>query len=397
MLLYYNFVTYYNYKYYFCLTYLKQIFLMKKIFTFLLFTAFCQTVFASAGVWRGSIDVALNGTTINYKSNAGTGTPLASANLGSLTSNSQTLTMNAPYLFSYKNSGCDVTGGSFQYRVYKVGAAAPAGTSVTFGFISNCGDANWRNSVSGCGSGSDQEWGSPSTSIDLKALAKAADPAGGSYEVQVKWTVSITNCGMTTSAEEGWITASFSATAAALPIVLSDLRLQKANNQNRLSWTTETEKNGSLFEIEKSVNGKSWAKLGEVVAKGNTTRRENYSFTDKNPAATNYYRLKMVDRDGSYEYSKIVSANNGKSTVVNLFPNPVQERLNINIESQDINEANIQVINMNGQVVLVSKNSIGRSNTPISIDANELQSGIYFIKITDENANVIGKEKFLKQ
>ena len=194
-----------------------------------------------------------------------------------------------------------------------------------------------------------------------------------------------------------WTEGNNSFSTTVLPITLSNLSVRNTNNQNQLSWTTETEKNGSLFEIEKSINGKSWAKLGEVASKGNTTRRENYFFTDENPNPTNYYRLKMVDRDGSYEYSKIVSANNGKSVAVNLFPNPVQERLNINIESQDINEVNIQVINMNGQVVLVSKNTIGRSNTPISIDANELQSGIYFIKITDENANVIGKEKFLKQ
>ena len=162
-------------------------------------------------------------------------------------------------------------------------------------------------------------------------------------------------------------------------------------------WTTESEKNASLFEIEKSINAKLWTNVGTISATGNTSQRKNYVFTDKNPSTQNYYRLKMIDRDGSFEYSKVVSVSNTALTTLTLYPNPVQERLNLNIEGENINEVNIQVINSCGQVVLVSKNTIGRSSAPISLDTNELQAGIYFIRVTNENTNVISEQKFMKQ
>ena len=341
---------------------------MKKIFTILFFTILCQTnIFATVDYFLKA--VAINGN--NYTGNT---------NIGSFAPNA--ITLQGAGGSTYQNGGDDVC---TPFVDYTVSGGGPTGT------------INMVYAGAGPGSG-DKVWANPAANVNISALAN------GTYTLTCNYRITGKGGGVTcfgsgndfTTGTLQTIVITFTINSA-LPISLSSFDGKKVNNQNQLSWTTETEKNGSLFEVEKSVNGKSWAKLGEVAAKGNTTRRENYSFTDKNPAATNYYRLKMVDRDGSYEYSKIVSANNGKSTVVNLFPNPVQERLNLNIESQDINEVNVQVINMNGQVVLVSNNTIGRSNTPISIDANELQSGIYFVKITDENANVIGKEKFLKQ
>ena len=343
---------------------------MKKIFTILLFTILCQTnIFATVDYFLKA--VAINGN--NYTGNT---------NIGSFAPNA--ITLQGVGGSTYQNGGDDVC---TPFVDYTVSGGGPTGTisMVYAGAGPNPGDKVWAN---------------PAANVNISALANGTYTLTCNYRITGKYggigCTSPDNSTLFTTGTLQTIVITFTINSA-LPISLSYFDAKKENNQNQLSWTTESEKNGSIFEIEKSVNGKSWAKLGEVTAKGNTTRRENYSFTDKNPAATNYYRLKMVDRDGSYEYSKIVSANNGKSAVINLFPNPVQERLNLNIESQDINEANIQVINMNGQVVLVSKNTIGRSNTPISIDVNELQSGIYFIKITDENANVIGKEKFLKR
>ena len=383
MLLYYNFVTYYNYKYYFCLTYLKQIFHMKKILLLLIsVVTYSNFLFADAGTFEYYLDTKYNGTPKTHGDYGG-GTNFDGSSLATAVNlNSDVLIIDLPGLKTWQNAdngGSNVSSAEMMYRIYKQGTTPGSFISQPLGFIAQ--------------NGNDKEW---NNGADINLLTGLTTT--GTYVVEVYFTGAGTGAG--TPVYRSNSGNNYKATfvvATPLPITLSNLSIRNTNNQNQLSWTTETEKNGSLFEIEKSVNGKSWAKLGEVTAKGNTTRRENYSFMDKNPSATNYYRLKMVDRDGSYEYSKIVSANNGKSTVMNLFPNPVQERLNLNIESQDINEVNIQVINMNGQVVLVSKNTIGRSNTPISIDANELQSGIYFIKITDENANVIGKEKFLKQ
>jgi Secretion system C-terminal sorting domain len=315
--------------------------------------------------------VAVN--TINYTS---------SANHGTVAPN--TLSLKGGGGSTYQNGGDDVCGA---FMDYTVSGGGPSG-SVTFVYA-------------GAGSGfGDKIWANPTTNVNISGLADGTYTLTCNYRVIGKFggvTCFGSGNDFTTGALGTPIVITFTI-ATPLPINLSLLDAKKYNDkQNLVSWTTESEKNGSLFEVEKSINGKSWAKIGEVNAAGTTARRENYSFVDKNPAAKNYYRLKMLDRDGSFDYSKIVSVNNGNSVIVSLYPNPVREALNLNIEGEQINEVTTQVINTCGQVVLVSRNTVGRSNGLISLDTNELQAGIYFIRVTDENANVIAKEKFLKQ
>jgi hypothetical protein len=323
-----------------------------------------------------TVDYFLKGVAVN------TTNYTSSANHGTVAPN--TLSLKGGGGSTYQNGGDDVCSA---FMDYTVSGGGPSG-SVVFvyaGAGSSAGDKIWAN---------------PTTNVNISGLADGTYTLTCNYRVIGKFgAVTCFGSGndFTTGALGAPIVITFTI-ATPLPINLSRLDAQKYNDkQNLVSWTTESEKNGSLFEVEKSVNGKSWIKIGEVNAVGITSRRENYSFMDKNPAAKNYYRLKMLDRDGSFEYSKIVSANNENFVAVTLYPNPVQGRLNLSIESNQINEANIQVINTCGQVVLVSKNVIDKTSNPITLDTNELQAGIYFVRVTDENANVIAKEKFLKQ
>jgi hypothetical protein len=363
-------VTDYFYKYYFHLTYLKQILRMKKILLLLVcILSLKSNVSASVGYFLKSVSV----NSSNYTS---------SANHGTVAPN--TLSLKGGGGSTFQNGGDDVC---TAFMDYAVSGGGPSG-SVTFAYV-------------GAGSSAgDKIWANPTTNVNISGLADGTYTLTCNYRVIGKFgNVTCFGSGndFTTGALGTPIVITFTIVTP-LPINLSFLDVKKYNDkQNLVSWTTESEKNSSLFEVEKSINGKSWVKIGEMNAAGTTTQRENYSFVDKNPAAKNYYRLKMLDRDGSFEYSKTVSLNNELSTSLTLYPNPIHDRLNLNIEGGNINEVNIQVINSCGQVVLISKNTVGRSSTIVSLDTNELQAGIYFIRITDENANVIAKEKFLKQ
>ncbi len=375
-LLYHNFVTYYFYKYYFYLTYLKQILPMKKILLLLvLFTPvflFAQNLNFNNHIPSTVFPYNPAGYSFAPSMLQGNGSAAGAPNSNIIAGKATDCFVN----FNFDTSGKSV------YMVYTTDGTNPTKTN---GIVVNASFSTYT-------APNDRLWKAVMPALVISTNVKYVFYASDG-SLSAGWG-RIAGSGLETSWTEGNIF--FSNTV--LPITLSSFDVRKNNEkQNQLSWTTESEKNASLFEIEKSVDGKSWIIIGTVNAVGITARRENYSFIDKNPTAKNYYRLKMIDRDGSSEYSKVVSVSNRISTILNLYPNPVKEQLSFNIEGGNINEANIQVINICGQVVLVSKNTIGRNATPISLDTNELQAGVYFIRITDENSNMVAQEKFLKQ
>lgn len=90
---------------------------------------------------------------------------------------------------------------------------------------------------------------------------------------------------------------------------------------NRSAWSTASEKRFSHFEVERSLDGRSFSLLGKVLGHSNPSGCLIY--LDQNNETTAYYRLKMVDMDGSSDYSKIVETTNDcRGKTVSIFPDP---------------------------------------------------------------------------
>lgn len=156
-----------------------------------------------------------------------------------------------------------------------------------------------------------------------------------------------------------------------LPITLTTFFTEVANNSIQLQWQTATELNNDYFEIQHSDGGMQWNTLATVKGAGNSSKVLDYNFTDYNPVlGINYYRLKQVDYNGDYTFSKIKSAVYTSNTTTLLFPNPVGEYLELNSSV-----ALIQIFNVSGKMVLESNAENGK------VDVSELSSGTYFIKI----------------
>ena len=113
-------------------------------------------------------------------------------------------------------------------------------------------------------------------------------------------------------------------------IRLDEFNVVNRGNTNDLSWKTATEEAGDRFEIERSVDGKNFDKIGAIDAKGSAP--SVYGFIDQSPlSGTNYYRLKFMNSDGSIFYSNIASANlsENKESAISVYPNPMTDKLNI--------------------------------------------------------------------
>ncbi len=175
--------------------------------------------------------------------------------------------------------------------------------------------------------------------------------------------------------------------ATSLPVTLTRFSAIKVNNDGMLTWQTASEKNSALFEIERSEStNDNWNTIGKTKAAGNSMALVNYKFIDTE--ITNslkgivYYRLKMIDLNGTFTYSEIrtIDLNSTNIDQVLLYPNPFNKQLTINIYSPIETKSKLEVTDLTGKIIAVETLQVQAGNNNYSLSAIEkLSPGIYFI------------------
>jgi hypothetical protein len=140
-----------------------------------------------------------------------------------------------------------------------------------------------------------------------------------------------------------------------------------------LSWLTQNEVNSDRFEIQKSINGVEFTAIGTVEAKGRSAAENDYRFIDaKVQQGVNYYRLKIIDKDGSFEYSAVVTIKVSEGIrSFSVYPNPVRDELQISSTSKTL----LQLIDANGKLVKKILVDIGNNKSGVS----NISNGIYYL------------------
>lgn len=159
-------------------------------------------------------------------------------------------------------------------------------------------------------------------------------------------------------------------------------------------WLTASENKFMHFEVERSRNGSDFQYVGTVKAVGNSTVLNSYSFEDNDPIdGTSYYRLKQVDIDGTFEYSKIVAVDRKISNELTIAPNPIIDWAKV--MSKDLKEAEFMVVNSNGQIIDFSRYDI--NDDAFMINLKNAPDGNYFlIKNEDGEKSIIRLSKISK-
>ena len=197
---------------------------------------------------------------------------------------------------------------------------------------------------------------------------------------------------------DDFATSTIEVIAGVLPLTLLSFNATLSNCQPILNWLTESEINSDRFEIERgNLRNSTWKSIGMVAAKGGGAAKTAYNFIDTdvdNAAEKILYRLKMIDKDGQYKYSKILPVLiNCKTKQVEVYPNPVKDgRLYVNLTGANgYTEATL--LSLTGQVIMkqVIKNGTNYLNISPGIAA-----GLYLLNIKDENG-VDKKTKVLIQ
>ncbi|PSL25143.1 T9SS type A sorting domain-containing protein [Dyadobacter jiangsuensis] len=159
-----------------------------------------------------------------------------------------------------------------------------------------------------------------------------------------------------------------------LPVTLVKFDARRMSNGNELTWKTTSETNNKGFEIERSADARTFEKIGFVDGSGDSKENQFYHFTDLNPLTIGYYRLKQLDYDGKFEYSKVIAVKAAKG-VIKMYPNPAQTELTV--EGAAENEL-VSVFTSTGAPVMKGAKLSGGK-----LDVKNLKEGIYTIKIGD--------------
>ena len=171
----------------------------------------------------------------------------------------------------------------------------------------------------------------------------------------------------------------------ALPIGLLYFRAVMNDGLADINWETTTEINSSQFEVQRSVNGTSFATVATILAAGNSSVPIYYNSVDKQPPyGTVYYRLKETDRDGNITYSMVVKLDNNTSALAKLYPNPAKYAVHIDIPAA-MQAKLIILYNMAGQAI--QQREVEETASGVDMNVSALAAGKYQILIISKNGD----------
>ncbi|HEX6432384.1 MAG TPA: T9SS type A sorting domain-containing protein, partial [Niastella sp.] len=177
---------------------------------------------------------------------------------------------------------------------------------------------------------------------------------------------------------------------AVLPIKLIHFAAGKINKDVQLKWEAAEATNFSHFEVERSIDGITFPVIGKIDLQQTSNSNTEYRFSDAGILNTTgsysvlYYRLKMVDKDGHVEYSKIITVivNENKARLISAYPDPFINEIFVKISVIRAGNVNVSLIDARGKLVKSLKLFLPPGENTISLSPPpHLQKGIYMLRV----------------
>ena len=178
-----------------------------------------------------------------------------------------------------------------------------------------------------------------------------------------------------------------------LPVELSSFSAVILENGIQLKWRTETEVSNYGFEVERALSNSQnliWEKIGFIEGHGNSNSPKDYSFIDMTVIVGKYsYRLKQIDTDGKFEYSKIIEIDLGSPMIYELsqnYPNPFNPSTTIRFSVSESSFINLSIFNSLGEKFEELVNEVKEQGVyTIEFNAEDLPSGTYYYKLQSDD------------
>lgn len=180
------------------------------------------------------------------------------------------------------------------------------------------------------------------------------------------------------------------APAAPLPVSLTNVAAYTKNAGVQIEWRLSSEMNMDKYVVERSANGIQFSAVGNVASTGNSSTSTTYNLFDATPLnGANFYRIKMIDKNGQAIYSKIVKVNVGiVKQSVTVFPNPVvNDYVEIQLNNLKAGDYTLRLSNASGQVIATKMISHAGGSASANIEMKQAAKGIYQLVISNNNEN----------
>lgn len=170
-----------------------------------------------------------------------------------------------------------------------------------------------------------------------------------------------------------------------LPINLLDFSaVQRGDRTVALDWKTAQEQNSHYIEVQRSGDGKTFLPIGQVAAAGNSQSPKDYSFVDRLPLPGNdLYRLKMVDLDGTFKYSKVLQIKAAVTNkAVEVFGNPFHDQIGLRVQATDADRLVLTLMDGTGRSCLRQSVNAQTGNNFINLYPSAgMAAGVYLLHI----------------
>ena len=165
---------------------------------------------------------------------------------------------------------------------------------------------------------------------------------------------------------------------------------------NIITWETASEQGTAWYIIERRENDGQFAEIGRIKAAGDSNQHRIYHYEDATPYPLSIYRLKMVDLDGKYTFSKAITVERAQTKLaIRIAPNPIGTN-NLIFDLSDVQNPriDIRIFDLMGKPVLSKNDEILRGGSTQNLSVEGLPLGVYFLMIQNGMARVF--EKFIK-
>jgi hypothetical protein len=149
---------------------------------------------------------------------------------------------------------------------------------------------------------------------------------------------------------------------------------------------TTDEKDFSQFEIEKSIDGVNFIRIGNRMAKGNVKTETSYSFDDNEIKPIQFYRLKQVDVSGKYTYSNVIRISRDDITNTKvIFSNKITSMLSLRIIDMPSEQLSLKIIDNSGREVRSQNVRIIPGENSVQVNTGSMNAGFYYLILSAEN------------
>lgn len=168
-----------------------------------------------------------------------------------------------------------------------------------------------------------------------------------------------------------------------LPLQLLNFTGQLTNSNVQLHWNVSNATNFERFEVERSIDGHTYSRIAALPF---NTSVSSYSATDNVTgfsATTVFYRLKLIDADGHYNYSKVVVFKiNTAGNELTVYPNPTRTELFVSFSADEPGNLQVRIVDASGRVLIRANNTLQKGSNVFPVSTSKLKAGNYILQIT---------------